>query len=128
MWLILIISNSSKKIVLKNFGKNIEKLDKYLVLKREFEWESRKIGSGPPPIKTREGWLLIYHGVDRDGIYRVGASLLELEDPRKVLAKLPVPILELEKDYEKWRYTQCDIPYRGCCQKRKALYLLRCRR
>jgi len=85
----------------KFWKKYLEELERYLVLKREFEWESRKIGSGPPPIKTKEGWLLIYHGVDKDGIYRVGASLLELEDPRKVLARLPVPILEPEKDYEK---------------------------
>ena len=51
-------------------------------------WDAGKIGLGPPPLETNEGWLVMYHGVHAtsDGpIYRVGLALLDLEDPRKVV-------------------------------------------
>lgn len=53
-------------------------------------WQSTKIGPGPTPIKTDEGWLLIYHGVIttcNGFVYRMGAALLDLEEPWKVLAR-----------------------------------------
>ena len=54
-----------------------------ILLKPEQAWENLKIGTGPSPIKTRKGWLLFYHGVSIDRIYRVGAALLDLKDPRQ---------------------------------------------
>lgn len=63
-------------------------------------WEGRKIGAGAPPIKTDKGWLLIYHGVDEDGVYRTGVALFDLNDPSKLLYRHPNPILEPEEDYE----------------------------
>ncbi|RLC80948.1 MAG: glycosidase [Chloroflexi bacterium] len=77
-----------------------------LVMKPEQPWESRKIGAGPPPLKTEEGWLLIYHGVDEDRAYRAGAALLDLEEPWRVIARTPEPILEPEEEYEK----EGDVP------------------
>jgi predicted GH43/DUF377 family glycosyl hydrolase len=59
-----------------------------------------RIGAGAPPIKTEKGWLLIYHGVDEDGVYRLGAALLSLDDPSKLLYRHPEHILEPEADYE----------------------------
>jgi predicted GH43/DUF377 family glycosyl hydrolase len=50
-------------------------------------WDAGKIGLGPPPLETSEGWLVMYHGVHStsDGpIYRMGLALLDLEDPRTV--------------------------------------------
>lgn len=72
-----------------------------LLLKPEQDWENLKIGAGPSPIKTKKGWLLIYHGVSTDKIYRAGAALLDLDDPRKVIARTKKPILEPVEDYEK---------------------------
>jgi len=72
-----------------------------LVIKSEQPWESRKIGPGSPPIKTEKGWLLIYHGVDQNRVYRAGAALLDLEEPWKVIARTPEPILEPEEEYER---------------------------
>jgi predicted GH43/DUF377 family glycosyl hydrolase len=63
-------------------------------------WEGKKIGAGAPPIKTEKGWLLIYHGVDEDGVYRMGAAMFSLEDPSKLLYRYPEPILEPEAYYE----------------------------
>lgn len=72
-------------------------------------WEE-KIGGSTPPLRTDEGWLIIYHGVENggQGYYRVGAVLLDLENPLKVIAKAPDFIMEPEHDYEVEGY------YRGC--------------
>lgn len=66
-----------------------------LLAPRIHSWDSEKIGIGPPPIATRDGWLLIYHGLSRTSRkYRLGAALLELGNPTNVLARLDYPILE----------------------------------
>lgn len=84
------------------FSKDIKRWGMGQVLmKPQEEWEQRKIGIGPPPIKTTNGWLLIYHGVDKNFVYRAGAALLDLNDPTKVIGRLSYPILEPEEDYEK---------------------------
>ena len=65
-------------------------------------WEGAKIGIAGPPIKTEKGWLLLYHGVSEiDGQYRVGAMILDLLEPTKVLARTKYPILEPTQDFEK---------------------------
>lgn len=74
--------------------------DKVLLEPME-KWEERKIGVGPPPIKTKDGWLVLYHGVDTDFVYRAGAVLLDLHDPLNVIAKTRKPILEPKEPYEK---------------------------
>jgi predicted GH43/DUF377 family glycosyl hydrolase len=63
-------------------------------------WESEKIGACAPPIKMERGWLLIYPGVDENEVYRLGAALLCLDDPTKLLYLFPEPILEPEMYYE----------------------------
>jgi len=63
-------------------------------------WEHRKIGIAGPPEKTPYGWLLIYHGVDTNYVYRLGVALLDLEDPAKVIKHQDDPILEPEEDWE----------------------------
>jgi len=53
-------------------------------------WDAGKIGLGPPPLETPEGWLILYHGVHStsDGpIYRAGLALLDLDDPRRVVGR-----------------------------------------
>lgn len=66
-------------------------------------WQDTKIGAGPSPIETSEGWLLFYHGVlnSCNGfIYSTGAALLDLEKPWKVLHRSAEHILTPEADYE----------------------------
>lgn len=69
---------------------------------RPDKWDSRKIGAGAPPIKTKDGWLLIYYGVDdRDASkYHIGAMLLDLRNPSVVLYRSNEPILEPTEVYE----------------------------
>lgn len=64
-------------------------------------WDSKKVGIAGPPIKIDAGWLLFYHGVSNDGVYRVGAALLDLEDPTILLSRLVSPIFEPHESYEK---------------------------
>ncbi len=66
-------------------------------------WQSKKVGPGPCPIETDEGWLLIYHGVINtcNGfVYRVGVALLDLDDPSKVLGRGNWYVLGPEEIYE----------------------------
>jgi predicted GH43/DUF377 family glycosyl hydrolase len=64
------------------------------------DWEPEKIGIGGPPIKTSDGWFLIYHGVSKQKQYSLGAALLDLDDPSKVIARQADPILIPELDWE----------------------------
>jgi predicted GH43/DUF377 family glycosyl hydrolase len=64
-----------------------------------FDWEN-KIGGSCPPLRTDDGWLVIYHAVDGKGVYRVGVMMLDSEDPTRVIARVPVPIMEPEEDFE----------------------------
>ncbi|GAB4334582.1 MAG: glycosidase [Calditrichia bacterium] len=82
--------------------KHLQNLEAHTVMKPEFKWEEKKIGAGAPPIRTEAGWLMIYHGVDIQHVYRAGAVLLDERNPQKVIARLPYPILQPETDYEKY--------------------------
>lgn len=63
-------------------------------------WDCGRVGAGASPIKTDKGWLAIYHGADFDDRYCLGAFLLDLEDPSKVLARSFMPIMEPTEPYE----------------------------
>ncbi len=73
-------------------------------------WDSLKIGAGAQPIKTKYGWLLIYHGVDRDRVYRLGVILVDLKNPERVLYRSPNPVLSPETDYEIGREGEVWVP------------------
>ncbi|MGD8781086.1 MAG: glycoside hydrolase family 130 protein [Ignavibacteria bacterium] len=67
-------------------------------------WEANKIGSSSNPVKTDDGWLMLYHGVRGFGItslYKLGVVLLDLNEPWKVIGKSKEPILSPDKDYER---------------------------
>jgi predicted GH43/DUF377 family glycosyl hydrolase len=72
-----------------------------IIMKPKWKWEKKKVGIGPPPIRTNAGWIVIYHGVDANTVYRAGAALLDLENPFRVIARTPEPILEPEEEFEK---------------------------
>jgi len=86
-----------------------------LLLKPEEDWEELKVGAGPPPIKTRTGWLVIYHGVSRDKVYRAGAALLDLHDPSKIIGRTKTPILEPKEPYEKFGDVSNVVFPTGAC-------------
>ncbi len=72
-------------------------------------WDAVRIGIGPPPLRTEHGWLLLYHGVKgtvSGSIYRVGLALLDLDEPTRVLHRLPHWVLAPLAPYER----QGDVP------------------
>ena len=79
-----------------------------LVIKPEFEWEDNRIGGASPPIRTEQGWLVLYHGVGnvdratRRVCYRLGAIMLDLDDPTKVIARPDHFLMEPETYYERF--------------------------
>jgi predicted GH43/DUF377 family glycosyl hydrolase len=79
----------------------LNRIQANVIMKPERKWEEQKVGIGPPPIRTDAGWLIIYHGVDSNTVYRAGAALLDTENPRRLIARTPDPILEPEKNYER---------------------------
>lgn len=72
-----------------------------LMGKRPGMWDSIRIGAGAVPIKTEYGWLEIYHGVNEQQGYCLGAVLLDLEEPSKILARSNIPFLIPETEYER---------------------------
>lgn len=80
-----------------------------LLYQGQEDWESFKVGASCPPIRTERGWFLMYHGVSAtDHAYRVGAFLLDLQNPRKILAKTRKPLMEPTLPFETQGY------YNGC--------------
>ena len=78
-------------------------LDEWIVLTPKYKHEVSYIGGGCPPIETPYGWLLIYHGVHdtiKGFVYSACAALLDLEDPKKEIARLPYALFKPELDWE----------------------------
>jgi beta-1,4-mannooligosaccharide/beta-1,4-mannosyl-N-acetylglucosamine phosphorylase len=76
---------------------------RFVMAPKSWRWESTKIGAGPIPIETSEGWLLIYHGVltSCNGyVYSMGAALLDLDQPWKVIYRAAPYLLSPQKLYE----------------------------
>lgn len=83
--------------------RHLLELDRHVLLENTAGFESRNIGVGAPPIKTADGWLVIYHGVTEDNkkrTYSAGAALLDLNDLHKIIGRLPTPLFKPETDYE----------------------------
>ena len=67
---------------------------------RKNKFDSKRLGAGASPIKTDKGWLMIYHGATEANRYCLGAILLDIEDPSKVIARSEDPIMEPIAAYE----------------------------
>lgn len=63
-------------------------------------WTEAKLGIGATPFKTDQAWVVIFHGKDRNRIYRLGVMWLDAEDPGRILRVQEEPILEPEEEYE----------------------------
>ena len=75
----------------------------YVMLDPEYAFESYNIGGGCPPIETPQGWLFIYHAVehtDHGNVYHAAAALLDIDQPLKVLGRLPYPLFSPMESWE----------------------------
>jgi len=75
---------------------------KVIMNPRKDRWDSLKVGIGAPPVKTSQGWFMLYHGVDQNMVYRLGFALFDLNDPTKLLKRVDNPVLEPEEDFERF--------------------------
>ena len=72
-----------------------------LALPRWEYWDELRTGASAVPFRVDDGWIELYHGVDRNTRYAMGALLLDADDPRKVLARSAQPILEPREPFER---------------------------
>jgi predicted GH43/DUF377 family glycosyl hydrolase len=85
-----------------SFGENNWLKGKVLLHPREGKWDNGRVGISSPPIRTKDGWILMYHGItEPEHRYKAGAMLLDAENPSKIISLLSEPIIEPEEDYEK---------------------------
>jgi predicted GH43/DUF377 family glycosyl hydrolase len=95
--------NNLDDLTMGFWDKYFENLDQNIVFNPVFTHESAYIGGGCPPIETESGWLLIYHGVEhseKGEIYSACAALLDLNDPSKLIARLPYALFSPKYDWE----------------------------
>jgi predicted GH43/DUF377 family glycosyl hydrolase len=74
---------------------------RHLLGPRPGRWDSERVGCGAPPVRTAAGWLQFYHASDTDVIYRMGAVLLDGEEPWRIRARSAEPLLSPEAQYER---------------------------
>lgn len=82
-------------------------LSDHIMMRSKYEHENAYIGGGCPPIETKEGWLVIYHGVKRDengNHYSACVALFDLEDPMKEIARLPYALFSPQREWEREGY------------------------
>lgn len=74
----------------------------YSATGRQEHWDNWVRGVGPPPIKTSEGWLVLYHAMDKNDPdkYKIGGMILDEQDPRQILYRCPAPLLGPDASYE----------------------------
>ena len=76
--------------------------------KSAMAFDGKHLEMGPPPIKTRSGWLAIYHGIDADKTYRLGYVLLDLRNPQNIIYRSPDPFFEPDEKYELAGFSDID--------------------
>ena len=99
----LVAVKSLKELTKSYWEKYFENLQEHIVLDPKFEHEESYIGGGCPPIETEQGWLLIYHGVEETEkglVYSACAAMLDLENPRIEIARLPQALFSPQLDWE----------------------------
>lgn len=100
----IIRSENLEQLKDENFWKDyLMNLASRVIMEGEHGFEAHHVGGGAPPIKTKHGWLLIYHGAEATNqrrIYRAGAALLDLKNPKKLIARLPYPLICPDQKYE----------------------------
>ncbi len=104
--------------------------EKCILHTRKGSWDEKRIGAGPPPIKTEAGWLEVYHGVKdvrggEESVYSAGAALLDLKNPEKVIARTSIkkPFFEPNKCYEKEGFMNCVVFPTGIVQDKESVLI-----
>ena len=122
----IIYFNNFSELTENRWRDYLKNLGDFIVLDPLFWFENRKIGGGCPPIKTKDGWLIIYHAVEDTPfgeIYHASAALLDLKNPLKVLGRLKEPLFSPETSWEKSGVINNVVFPTGAVIKDKRLYI-----
>ena len=106
--------------------KYLKELSQFVIIDPKYKFEERNVGGGCPPIETPQGWLLIYHAVEktkRGKVYHAGAALVDLNNPTKVLGRLKEPLFSPEASWEKSGVTNNVVFPTGAVVRDKRLYI-----
>lgn len=111
--------------ILPTLNFNEQKINRCIeiITPRRGMWDGRKVGAATPPIKTKYGWILLYHGISNTGTYRLGAVLLDLKNPTIVLSRTATPIMEPQEDYELHGVVSKVVFPCGVVQRKNKLYI-----
>jgi predicted GH43/DUF377 family glycosyl hydrolase len=124
---IQIVTFEKKKDLTVDFWKDyIKTLPDHIVMEPKYDHETSHIAPGAPPIETEDGWLLIYHSAEKREkglVYHASAVLLDLENPQKVLARLPKPIITPTEYYERHGYVNYVVFPTGTALFDEQLYI-----
>jgi predicted GH43/DUF377 family glycosyl hydrolase len=96
---------------------------KRIVVPRDNKWEAAKIGGGAPPIKTPNGWLIVYHGKGDNSVYSLFCLLLDLDDPTKIVRRASTPLLIPTEPYETEGFFPNVVFSNGIIEKNGNLYI-----
>ncbi len=99
----LVVVNEIEELTVEFWQNYILRIHSHIVMAPQHKHEVSYIGGGCPPIETKEGWLVIYHGVHdtvNGYVYVACAALLNLENPLIEIARLPYPLFKPELDWE----------------------------
>jgi predicted GH43/DUF377 family glycosyl hydrolase len=105
---------------------HIQHLSKHVMLEGQEGWEARHIGAGAPPVRTKKGWLVIYHGVEPKNagrVYHCGAALFDLDNPLKLIARLPYPLIKPEDERERFGHVHNVVFPTGTSIFKNRLYI-----
>ncbi|MDP3991222.1 MAG: pesticidal protein Cry7Aa, partial [Candidatus Nealsonbacteria bacterium] len=100
----IICFNDFKELTTEFWENFLKNLPKHVILENKHWFETRHIGGGCPPIETKDGWILIYHGVEAKNIgrvYHTCAVLLDKKNPLKVIGRLHEPLFSPTEKWEK---------------------------
>ncbi|MDO8474488.1 MAG: pesticidal protein Cry7Aa [bacterium] len=100
----IIYFNNFSELTEDRWRDYLKNLSDFIVLDPLFRFENRNIGGGCPPIKTKDGWLIIYHAAENTPfgtIYHASVALLDLKNPLKVLGRLKEPLFSPKASWEK---------------------------
>lgn len=106
--------------------KYLKQLSSYVVLENKYWFESRNIGGGAPPMETKDGWLIIFHGVEelnKARVYHACAALLDKKNPFKVIGRLSMPLFSPKEKWEKEGYVSNVVFPTGTAVFGKYLYI-----
>jgi predicted GH43/DUF377 family glycosyl hydrolase len=100
---IIVAINKLEELTIEFWRNYFIHLDDCIVLTPRYAHEINYIGGGCPPVETKYGWLIIYHGVHdtiKGFVYSACAALLDLQNPQKEIARLPYPLFKPELEWE----------------------------